>query len=372
MIIVIADDITGAAEIAGISLRYNLKTSMVLSLEEEIPKVDVLVIATNTRSYSKDKSITTINEIIKKISPLKVQIFKKTDSVLRGYVYEEIKAILDSTNYNCCLLLPQNPSKKRVIFKKEYLINQAPLNKTLFREDPEFPIKTSNVIELLGNNVLSLGVDDDLKLDKSIQIADATSKEEIIHQLLKAKSKNVLFAGSADLFDLMLAQNYKESNNQKKHKLEKVSKALFFCGSTQSQDLSNKSYPLSLNAKQSIMPQNIFDGESEDSWIKELKESYLKGDSLIISLGKRENGGSLLAIRLRKIMAKIATELVAKKRPDLIVIEGGATAYSILEELRWNTFNLTKEYAPGIVGLQNNKTQIILKPGSYPWEDLFN
>ena len=55
MIVVIADDLTGAAEIAGIAWRNGLLVRMIMRLTRTIPTCDVLVIATNTRQATKAK-----------------------------------------------------------------------------------------------------------------------------------------------------------------------------------------------------------------------------------------------------------------------------------------------------------------------------
>ena len=61
------------------------------------------------------------------------------------------------------------------------------------------------------------------------------------------------------------------------------------------------------------------------------------------------------------------------RRPEEVVIEGGATAYALLEELGWVDFEVLCETAPGVVRLQHmpSGTVLTLKPGSYPWGPLF-
>ncbi|MBR7170824.1 MAG: hypothetical protein IKD19_01290, partial [Prevotella sp.] len=54
-----------------------------------------------------------------------------------------------------------------------------------------------------------------------------------------------------------------------------------------------------------------------------------------------------------------------------IIIEGGATAYSVLERLGISSFDVEYEYSPGVVCLSHGNMRIILKPGSYPWGNLF-
>jgi uncharacterized protein YgbK (DUF1537 family) len=52
MIAVIADDFTGAAELAGISLRYGLKVELCVG-KVEYKNADVLVVSTDSRSLKK-------------------------------------------------------------------------------------------------------------------------------------------------------------------------------------------------------------------------------------------------------------------------------------------------------------------------------
>ena len=54
-----------------------------------------------------------------------------------------------------------------------------------------------------------------------------------------------------------------------------------------------------------------------------------------------------------------------------IIIEGGATAYAVLERLGISSFDVEYEYSPGVVCLSHGNMRIILKPGSYPWGNLF-
>ena len=56
MIVVVADDMTGAAEIAGFCLRYGLRVAFATEVTE-LPKADVLVVATDTRSMELNDAV---------------------------------------------------------------------------------------------------------------------------------------------------------------------------------------------------------------------------------------------------------------------------------------------------------------------------
>src|SRR5262245_27954816 len=106
MIIAIADDITGAAELAGIGLRYGLKVVLSVTPADD-HDADLLVIYTNTRSMQKRDAAEEMRRLTSKAKEMKPQMFyKKTDSVLRGHVIAELRAQMVVMEIEKVLLVP--------------------------------------------------------------------------------------------------------------------------------------------------------------------------------------------------------------------------------------------------------------------------
>lgn len=373
MIIVIADDITGAAEIAGVALRHGIKTVLTTSITYELPHAEVIVIATDTRSGSEAEAGNVIRQITKYLTKKEdLLIFKKTDSVLRGHIVTELTEIINTMHLKGSMLLPQNPSKGRIIANGEYYINGTPLDKTDFLNDPEFPARTSSVKTLLKDKVNILGINENI-INTGIHVADASDISEIKKQLDKT-AEGMLLAGGADFFDALLKKEYpkNEKAQTNKHKIMlKPQYAIIICGSTQSKKITEEPYIKEIRACEESMPDDVFHGGITDRWISRLSCMYKEHKSLIVSIGQRENRGKDYAVRLRNIMAETTLQLVKQQQPELMIIEGGATAYAILKRIGWNVLKLKDEYAPGIVSMTYGNTEIILKPGSYPWGALF-
>ena len=150
MIAVIADDITGAAEMAGIAHRLGLRVKLTMQ-PESASDCDVLVIATDTRSMTEEEAAAGSARVAGALGamPEVDSLFKKTDSALRGHVVAELEAILANTGYRKALYLPANPSKGRTIRDGVYYIGGKPLHETDFSFDPEFPAFSSRLIERL-------------------------------------------------------------------------------------------------------------------------------------------------------------------------------------------------------------------------------
>jgi len=79
-------------------------------------------------------------------------------------------------------------------------------------------------------------------------------------------------------------------------------------------------------------------------------------------------GDRAKAIDVKTRMTATVADIVKNYPPANIIIEGGATAYAIFQQLGWKSFSVIGELAPGVVQLQSAAGPMVtLKPGSYPW-----
>lgn len=359
MIAVIADDITGAAEMAGIAHRLGLRVSLTMHPDASAGgDCDVLVVATDTRSMSEEEARSESGAVARKLGeiPAVSHIFKKTDSALRGHVVAELEAILAETPYKRALYLPANPSKGRTISGGVYYISGTPLSETDFSFDPEFPALTS----ALGERFAGCR-------EKGIDYADAETVADI-NRVVEAAPADTLLAGAADLFTAFLEKYAPKATSVTTSGFSlSTDNSIVVCGSTQSKaiDCGITVYP---------MPTPLYDGlTTPDGWIAELSEAYGREGAVIIGMSDRHRTGKESAVYLRETMAKVVAALCENVgAPRELVIEGGATAFAILRRLGWESFTITDEIAPGVIRMSSaSGTGITMKPGSYPWGGLF-
>ena len=371
MITVIADDITGAAEIAGAAWSHGLKVVLSTGFNQQNDDTDVLVIATDTRSGCEADAVNEMLCLARQIEHNGGILFKKTDSALRGHIVAELNALFKIKAYTRALLLPQNPSKDRAISNGTYFISGNPLAETAFKDDPEFPAKSSAVTEILGRSVNILTLDGSLPQNsKGIYVAEASTLDDVATQL-NTTDKQTLLAGGADLFKALLEKSYPQSTLRTgEGKITPRGHSIIVCGSTQSEDITHRNFAKASMTYNAAIPDDVFAGAAADKWQASLPDIYIRNKSIALTIGNKENGGPQCALRLRKIMAEAVKRLVDANQPELLIIEGGATAYSIIKELGWNNLEIRTEYRPGIVGMTHGKTEIVMKPGSYPWGDI--
>lgn len=384
--IVIADDITGAAEMAGIAFSQGQQVRLVcggVAGGFGTARYGTTVIATDTRSMSEAEAVAETHRITSAISHHLSAIFKKTDSALRGHVVAELTALMEATGYQRAIYLPANPSKGRVIKSGTYYINNVPIHETAFSYDPEFPAKTSVLRERFPDAE-----------SKGIIMPDAENEEDIQKIIAKYNDGKTLFAGAADLFSAVLDHGdgsddpiFTENGITQNHPYNhNSSSTLILCGSTQSK-------PLDLGIPIAPMPREIYDGSNDLSlWDTSADQEK---HSLILTMPYTHRTGKEAAVHLRTMMAQKAKELITEYLlPTLdregsgeglhLIIEGGATAWATLQALGWTQFEITAQIAPGVVQMSatiachtstsESKKHVIvtLKPGSYPWGNLFS
>ena len=384
-IIVIADDITGAAEMAGIAHRLGLRVELFMSTATvSSPKEDteVIVIATDTRSMTETEAVKETQHILSLLSslstsssPTQTLLFKKTDSALRGHVMAELEAILNHTDYQRALYIPANPSKGRIIRDGIYYIHEEPIHQTDFSFDPEFPAISSVISERFPT--IKCSSSSTIGDTKGIFYTDATSKEDI-QQAVNNAPAHTLFAGAADLFETFLFFHFSlltpHSSLHIPHStfltphssLPTPHSTLIICGSTQSK-------PIDCGISTSYMPTSVYDGKEDAStWTKQILLEYRQTRSMILAIKDTHRNNKESAVYLRHAMAETAHTLISAHCPKELIIEGGATAFAILQKLKWHAFTITHEIAPGVIRMQaTNGTIVTLKPGSYPWGGLF-
>ena len=361
--IVIADDITGAAEIAGIAFSKGQKVRLVCGGEESgcnTATNGTTVIATDTRSISEAEAIAETRRITSAFSLQPSAFFKKTDSALRGHVVAELEALMQATGYQRAVYLPANPSKGRIIKDGVYYINGKTIHETDFSFDPEFPAKTSVMKERFPDAEAN-----------GIIMPDACNEEDIQQTIANYDDGKTIFAGAADLFSALLNANHGDrssdsslrSVNHRGRPHDSHNSTLILCGSTQSK-------PLDLGIPIAPMPREVYDGNKDLSLWDTSK--YAQVHSLILTMPYTHRTGKDAAIHLRAMMAEMTQRLVSEHRPNQLIIEGGATAWATLHILGWKDFQIIRQIAPGVVQMcATNGTIVTLKPGSYSWGNLF-
>ncbi|MDX9924943.1 MAG: four-carbon acid sugar kinase family protein [Ignavibacteriaceae bacterium] len=380
MIAVIADDFTGAAELAGLGLRFGLNVE-IDSNGINKSNVDLLIIATDTRSMKSDEAYNLVSKIARKLKDFNVLwTYKKTDSVLRGNVLSELKALIDVLGKETVVLVPSNPAYGREIRNGIYYINDMPVHETGFSEDPEYSLKTSKVLDMLGSfeNVSTYIITKkESSLKKGIAVAEASSIADLDYWI-DAITDNVIPAGASGFFaSLLKASGYKQKKLPIKSNIRYGKNILFVCGSAFSQGRIAVEEARLRGAKVCEMPDEVFydkipRDEHFQKWVDDTVNAFASSSKVIIEINQpvvKENG---FAKRLRVDTARLVEQVMKKIKIDELFIDGGATTYAITKQLHLDKLLPCNEVAPGVIRMKvedRDDFYITIKPGSYTWPE---
>jgi len=378
MIAVIADDFTGAAEIGGVGVRYGLKV-LIETVVNEVYDVDLLVIATDTRSMGNveaSKELASILLQIIKLNP--VFIYKKIDSVLRGHMAEELETQMLLMNLKRALVVAPNPLVGRKIEDGNYFVDEIPLDETFFSDDPDFPVRSSRVTDIVYATefpVYSLDLKDE-KPDSGIFIANVTNQDELISWTVHIEPDMVV-AGGSGFFDALLKTRFQYQVSAHKSEFSFGESSLFIFGSMfpKSQELLKKFD--NKNVVRSNMPEGIYfgDGQTEallEGWARQVTDSLNNGFSVMVTIDYPPFGEEGLSGRISEHIGQLVALVANRFELTDLFIEGGATTSMVLKYLEITKLIPFFEADFGVIQMRAEgypKLCITTKPGSYLWPE---
>ncbi|HEY9003504.1 MAG TPA: four-carbon acid sugar kinase family protein [Mucilaginibacter sp.] len=377
MIAVIADDLTGAAEIGGLGLRYDLNIEIICDNDLK-SDADLLIISTDTRSMPEKEALVATQLLTAKLAEIKPGlVFKKVDSVLRGHVLGELAIHLKQLHLKKALLIPANPALGRIIKNGRYFINEQPIHLTSFACDPEFSITSPDIHDMLkaDQDVVHIQKNDDELPESGIVVGECETEEEITKWIKRADSETLL-AGGASLFKSLLESFNLRRQSAQISGPELTYPALFVCGSTFSKSqaaiakIKDDGGPVSYMSSEiltSLQPSE----KAFDSWANEIVTLLNENGKAVIAIHHSISANdTITATSLRNKKAMVVKKVLEKIAVKELLIEGGSTAAAIIRRLNLGRLVPLNQLAPGVIKLKANGKEnlfLTLKPGSYDW-----
>lgn len=354
-ITIIADDFTGAAELANMASASGC-SAVVCRAEgyrEAAPLAQVVAVDLDLREAAEETARSKLNAFLEGNGPaLRGNLFLKVDSVLRGHVRLMIQAIERLLDPSAVLLLSANPPMGRIIRNGVYLIEGVPLEETGFRHDPGHPRTSSRVYDLVGEH------------SADWILPDAVTQEDVFFQLEHCP-KGSLIVGASALFEAYLA--LKTGHAPRFPSVEpfpqNAGHLLHLCGS-----LEGWTRAVAKAAQHGIPVWRLF--ESGKDRRKAESFTHCRLNRCVLGIGEALVPGKT-GLELSNELAHSALAWI-NSRPEggVILVEGGATASSLFTSANWGIL-MVDHWAPrGIACLRPHKApqwRCLAKPGSYPW-----
>ncbi len=400
MIVVLADDLSGAAEMGGMAWRYGLSAD-VMTVHDAgglargvgldgcgVRLVDVLVIDTDSRACSASEAVQKIHRAAELCKGIPVEwVFKKVDSVLRGNVVAELGALLGNLDHQRSLLIPADPALGRTIERGRYLVDGRPLHETDFANDPEFPALTACVVDLLiQRDELGMArrwpisvVSSDQRLpDQGIFVGETSSLADLA-VWAQAIPADTLASGAVDFFGALLEERGRCIVQQPAYNLDGDTNGvkLFVCGSTSArsrrfcQSAEAQDVPvLRLPPDLLVIPDQA--QHLLSAWAMAAVDALRAHPTVIIAIDRPLRREPDLPQRLTEYLGATVAAILERAPVEHLLVEGGATAAALIRRFDWRRLHVLRELSPGAVSVQVDGMDnfvLTMKPGSYPWPE---
>ena len=384
MIVVIADDFTGAAELAGIGLRYHLNVELGTEVNKDT-KADLFVIATDARSLTEAEAVQVMQQHTRDLLALQpTMIFKKTDSVLRGHILAEMRAQLSLTGFEKAVLVAANPALGRTIQNGRYYLHGKPVHESSFSQDPDFAITSSVIEDMLRCNGYKVHIKttNEALPATGIIVGEATQTADL-QSWAAGMDNKTLIAGASGFFSAMLDKVLagKQSDAKSARNVERLPLSLFVCGTTFANSRDVIQNIKAAGGPVCYMPDDIIRSVHSGTysyvkWANEVVALVKKHEKAIVAIHEGSTKDVAIGpVQLKEKMAGLVKEVLQRSMVQELIVEGGATAWALITQSGLTRFYPVEEMAPGVVRMQTNDPGLFItvKPGSYQWpEGLWN
>lgn len=381
MIAVVADDLSGAAEVAAVGWRIGL-TAQVRTAFSPAGEADLVVVDTDTRSASGALAQARVQDVAVSMQSPPVQwIYKKVDSVLRGHVGIELETMLRTLGKSRAILAPANPSRGRIIAGGRYLVDDQPLDRTDFARDPDWPARTSRVSDLVGPSggcpvrVLTPAAYNGT--ETGIVVAETRTAADLA-QWAGCVDEQTLAAGGADFFQALVDRRLSSRKTRPQEALSPLEGPRWFvCGSASEASHRALAGASGLGTPVCPMPEAMCrDPQCDEALIAQWADAVVSALTVhgcaIAALHRPAGPCAQRALTLRIRTAALVRQVLGRTQIGELFIEGGATARAVLDGMGWEALTVLGEYGPGVVRLSvrvPGGQVVTLKPGSYPWPE---
>ena len=370
MILVIADDLTGAAEVAGIAHRYGFAVE-ILRAANGFPAscAEVKVYDTNSRELSAQHASRIIRSLANDLQEYPVShVFKKIDSVCRGNIASEIETLMDIMKCPRALVVPASPTTNRIVDNGKLYVDGQLIEDTVFCGDPSHPALTSEITRILQpqaqRHVISIQALRDVNEYAGLIVPDCCTIEDM-YDLAAQSDKNMLMAGSAAFFETwLMATSGTPRRSISRPIADKLRKPLLLISGS----MHTNSAKQLLNFEKSGGKTVIVDHSACDDLVSDIGRHTEENNDLALS-----TNANIINRMSHDLLCDISVKTIIDWNIQAVIVSGGNTAERIADALGWRRLKPESEIEQGFVVMTApDSIQFIAKPGSYGGEHIYS
>lgn len=152
---VIADDFTGATDVASMLVRAGLRTLQVIGVPQgEAPQADAIVVALKSRTAPVDDAVRESLAALRWLQAAGARQFyfkvcSTFDSTPRGNIGPVAEALMEALDAPFAIVCPAFPENGRTVFRGHLFVGDALLSDTGMRDHPLTPMTDANLVRVM-------------------------------------------------------------------------------------------------------------------------------------------------------------------------------------------------------------------------------
>ncbi|WLE00780.1 four-carbon acid sugar kinase family protein (plasmid) [Agrobacterium leguminum] len=405
---VIADDFTGATDIAGFLVENGLRTVQLNGLQHRELSIDADAVVISLKSRSNAANVA-VSDSVAALNWLRErncqQYFFKYcstfDSTAKGNIGPVTDALLHTLKEDFTIVCPALPVNGRTIYHGYLFVNGVPLNESGMRDHPVTPMKDANLMRLMdaqsegktGN--VPIGVVE--KGAAAIQLAlSGLKKSGFRYAVLDALTDDHLTAIGKAVSEMRfvtggsgLAEGIGRSITQKPiasahyEAIPSSGRAVVLSGScSQMTNLQVASYQKlapsnSISVERCLLECETYVGELVE-WVKAQPPHgpapllSATTNPLQLKETQRRFGAVESSAAIEKVLSEVASRL-ADEGFDRFIVAGGETSGAVTQALGITGFYIGPQICPGVPWVRaiDKSIFLALKSGNFGQESFF-
>lgn len=407
-LVIIADDLTGALDVAAPFAARGLRTRVVPWAARQAPaqvvaaarRCDVLVIETASRHLAASTAAARVSAAARAARQAGVpRLYKKIDSTLRGAVLAELRAFRRAMGVSMLPVIPAFPAQGRTVRQGEVHIHGVPVRQTSVAHDPRGGPVEQTLTTLrqpsAGFELIDAETDADLRriagvlarADRLGATAGAGGFAAALAALMASTSGAMrAIVGPGTRSRAIRGRPAASSAPAASAAIRSAGPLLIVVGSPHPATRAQLRQAAAAGVRGLVLP--VADGRSRFAWARDrdatvdVASTWLaQGDDVFVALPAPE--GALVprqASRAAAALADTALRVMRRARPDVVVAVGGDTVAALLRAAGVPHLDVVGELRHGVAlaSWPRDRAQraaprwLVTKSGAFGDEDLLN
>ena len=410
----IADDYTGASDLANMLTRCGLRTVQTIGVPDDalaLPEVDAVVVSLKSRSIEASQAVARSREADKWLrargaSHVLFKICSTFDSTDAGNIGPVMDALRGDSGGTIVLVTPAFPGTGRTVYQGNLFVGSVPLNESPLKDHPLNPMHDSNLVRVLarqskskvglidlasiakGEGAIRARLAELAKQGMGAAIIDAVFDPEL--EIIGRVALDHRLSVGASGMGLGLARGLVASGRVKAVSSNADQKPVggpvaCLAGSCSQATLAQIAQAEKSMPVLHLDPEKIVAGRSEAERALDWAREHLGNGPILIASSstpdqvtalQAKHGRDAAGHAIEQTMAAISEGLVTAGVRRL-VIAGGETSGAVIDRLGIPAFLVGPEIAAGVpvlrcVGWSKGEAVMALKSGNFGGPDFFN